>query len=63
MRLPKLLYEIYPILYILGGIAAMSMIESYVSLLSGFVLCAGGIAILFMRRNYRMIKEHLAQLS
>lgn len=63
MRLPKFLYEIYPILYILGGIAAMSLVDSYVSLLSGAVLCTGGIAIIFMRRNYRMIKRHLAQLS
>jgi len=63
MRLPKFLYESYPILYILGGIAAMSMVESYVSFLSGFILCAGGVVILFMRRNYRMIKQHLAQLS
>ena len=63
MRLPKFIYESYPVLYILGGIAAMSMVESYVSFLSGLILCAGGIAILFMRRNYRMIKQHLAQLS
>lgn len=63
MRLPKFLYESYPVLYILGGIAAMSLVESYVSFLSGFILGAGGIVILFMRRNYRMIKQHLAQLS
>ena len=63
MRLPKFIYEIYPVLYVLGGIAAMSLVESYVSFLSGFVLSAGGIAILFMRRNYRIIKTNLTQLS
>ena len=63
MRLPKFIYEIYPILYILGGIAAMSMVDSYICFLSGLILGAGGVSILFMRRNYRMIKEHLAQLS
>jgi hypothetical protein len=63
MRLPKFIYESYPVLYILGGIAAMSMIESTVCFLSGLILCAGGVSILFMRRNYRMIKQHLAQLS
>lgn len=63
MRLPKFLYESYPVLYILGGIAAMSMVESHVSFLSGFILGAGGVAILFIRRNYRMVKQHLAQLS
>jgi len=63
MRLPKFIYESYPVLYILGGIAAMSMVESIVCFLSGFILCAGGISILFMRRNYRTIKQHLAQLS
>lgn len=63
MRLPKIIYEGYPILYVIGGIAAMSMVDSYLCVLSGFVLGAGGIAILFMRRNYRIIKANLAQMS
>ncbi|MGD8925988.1 MAG: hypothetical protein PVG20_04015 [Thioalkalispiraceae bacterium] len=63
MRLPKFIYESYPVLYIVGGIAAMSMVDSQVCFLCGLILCAGGVAILFMRRNYRLIQEHLAQLS
>lgn len=62
MRLPKFIYESYPVLYILGGIAAMSLVESNICFLCGLILIAGGTAILFMRRNYRMIKQHLAQL-
>jgi hypothetical protein len=63
MRLPKFIYEMYPILYIVGGIAAMSMIDSQVCFLCGLILGTGGVAILFMRRNYRLIQEHLAQIS
>ena len=63
MRLPKFLYELYPVLYVFGGIAAMSMVESYVSFLCGIILGAGGVAIMFMRRNYRVLKDQLAQLS
>lgn len=63
MRLPKFIYESYPILYVIGGIAAITLVDSYVCVLSGFVLSTGGIAILFMRRNYRIIKANLTQLS
>ena len=63
MRLPKFIYESYPVLYILGGIAGMTMVDSFVCVLSGFVLSTGGIAILFMRRNYRILKDNLTQLS
>ncbi|MGD8783158.1 MAG: hypothetical protein PVG75_01915 [Thioalkalispiraceae bacterium] len=63
MRLPKWIYEIYPVLYILSGLAAITLVDSSLCFLSGLILVAGGVAILFMRRNYRMIKQHLAQLS
>lgn len=59
MRLPKWLYEIYPVLYILGGIAAMSLVSSTIAFFSGFLLCLGGVIILFLRRNYRAIRQHL----
>ena len=49
MRLPKLIYEAYPVLYILGGIATMS----------GLILGLSGTIILFLRRNYRAIRQQL----
>ncbi len=63
MRIPKIIYESYPVLYVLMGITAISMVDSFVSFLSGFVLGAGGIAILFMRRNYRATRQEIAQLQ
>jgi hypothetical protein len=59
MRLPKWLYEIYPVLYILGGIAAMSLVSSTVAFFSGLLLSLSGTMILFLRRNYRAIRQHL----
>lgn len=59
VRLPKLIYEAYPVLYILGGIATMSMVGSTVAFCSGFLLGLSGTIILFLRRNYRAIRQHL----
>ena len=59
MRLPKLIYEVYPILYILGGVATMSMVSSSVAFWSGLILGLSGTMILFLRRNYRAIRQHL----
>jgi len=63
MRLPNFVYESYPIIYVFSGIAAMSMVESFLSFLCGLLLSMGGISILFMRRNYRTIRDQLAHLT
>ncbi len=63
MRLPNFVYESYPVIYVFGGIIAMSMVESSLSFLSGLLLGLGGVSILFMRRNYRLIKDQLAHLT
>lgn len=59
MRLPKLLYETYPVLYILGGVATMSLVSSTVAFCSGFLLGLSGTIILFLRRNYRAIRQQI----
>ena len=59
VRLPKLIYEAYPILYILGGVATMSMVNSGIAFWSGLILGLSGTIILFLRRNYRAIRQHL----
>jgi hypothetical protein len=59
MRLPKIIYEVYPALYILGGIATMSTVHSSVAFWSGLVLGLSGTIILFLRRNYRAIRQQL----
>lgn len=63
MRIPKYLYELYPFLYIFGGIAAISLVNSLVTFICGSVLTFAGISILFMRRNYRVLRHHIAELS
>jgi hypothetical protein len=59
VRLPKLFYEAYPVLYILGGIATMSMVSSTIAFYSGLILGLSGTMILFLRRNYRAIRQQL----
>ena len=59
MRLPKLIYEAYPVSYILGGIATMSMVNSTIAFCSGLILGLSGTIILFLRRNYRAIRQQL----
>ena len=54
MRLPKVIYEIYPMLYIISGVFAMITLHAVVPFLSGLLLCVSGIVILYMRRNYRL---------
>ena len=59
MRLPKLIYEAYPVLYILGGVATMGMVNSSIAFWSGLMLGLSGTMILFLRRNYRVIRQQL----
>ena len=63
MRLPKTVYEVYPVLYVISGICAMSLVDSYMSFLSGLLLGFGGIGILFLRRNYRATKQKMFVVS
>lgn len=63
MRLPKLIYEAYPVLYILGGIATMSLVSSTIAFCSGLILGLSGTMILFLRRNYRAIRQQLYSTS
>lgn len=59
MRLPKLIYETYPVLYILIGITTMSLEHSIMAYCSGLILGLSGTIILFLRRNYRAIRQHI----
>jgi len=63
MRLPKPVYEIYPALYIVGGIAAMYAVDTMVPFVCGMLLGLGGVVILFMRRNYRAMKDELIHIN
>jgi hypothetical protein len=62
MRLPKSVYEVYPVLYVISGICAISMVDSFMSFLSGLVLGFGGVGILFLRRNYRATKQKMTEV-
>ncbi len=62
MRLPKLVYEVYPWLYVLGGAAAITLSDKTMALASGLVLLVSGVVILFVRRNYRSTQQLLGNL-
>lgn len=53
MNMPKPLYESLPILYVIGGIAAISTIDSFMSFISGVLLGTSGVMIMCLRRDYR----------
>jgi len=51
--LPKPIYEVLPLLYIGGGIAAVSSIHSVTAIVSGILLASTGVLVLCMRRKNR----------
>ena len=53
MEMPKPIYESLPILYVIGGVAAISTVDSFMSFISGVLLGSSGIIIMFLRRNHR----------
>lgn len=59
MRLPNLVYETYPVMYILTGITTMSLEHSMIAYCSGLLLGLSGTTILFLRRNYRAMRQYL----
>ena len=57
MNMPKPIYESLPILYVVGGIAAISTVDSFMSFISGILLGSSGVMIMLLRRNYRRSEE------
>ena len=57
MKLPKPVYESIPALYVITGIAAMSAVDSFMSFISGVLMGGCGVAIMCLRRNYRIQNE------
>jgi len=53
MEMPKPIYESLPFLYVIGGVAAISTVDSFMSFISGILLGSSGIIIMFLRRNHR----------
>ena len=53
MNMPKPIYESLPILYVISGVAAMSTVDSFMSFISGILLGASGVMIMFLRRDFR----------
>lgn len=53
MNMPKPIYESLPVLYVVGGVAAISTVDSFMSFISGILLGSSGIMILFLRRDFR----------
>ncbi len=51
--LAKPVYEILPLLYIAGGIAAISSVSSFMAIASGALLAGSGFVILFLRCKNR----------
>ncbi len=57
MIMPKPVYESLPFLYVIGGVAAISTVDSFMSFISGILLGGSGIMILVLRRNYRRSED------
>ena len=55
--IPKPIYEILPYLYIAGGIAAMLLLDIFMSFISGLLMSVTGVLVLFLRRNYRVSQQ------
>ena len=53
MNMPKPVYESLPLLYVIGGVAAISTVVSFMSFISGILLGSSGVMIMLLRRNYR----------
>ena len=53
MDMPKPIYEMLPILYVVGGVAAISTVDSFMSFISGILLGSSGVMIMFIRREHR----------
>lgn len=53
MNMPKPVYESLPVLYVIGGVTAISTVDSFMSFISGVLLGTSGVMILYLRRNYR----------
>lgn len=51
--IPAPLYESLPVLYVAGGIFAITALETLVATLSGTLLIMAGLMILYMRSIYR----------
>jgi hypothetical protein len=58
MNMPKPIYESLPILYVVGGVTAITTVDSFMSFVSGILLGCSGILILFLRRNYRRPEKY-----
>lgn len=63
MRIPKVIYEIYPWMYVSGGAGAVSIGDNTTAILSGALLLISGVVILFLRRNYRSTQDILQGLQ
>lgn len=57
MNMPKPIYESLPALYVIGGVAAISTVDSFMSFISGVLLGVSGIMIMILRRNYRQSEQ------
>jgi hypothetical protein len=58
MIIPKPIYEILPITYVLAGIACISISESTSGLICSTLLAITGLLILIIRRNYRAARQN-----
>ena len=58
MDMPKPIYEMLPILYVVGGVAAISTVDSFMSFISGILLGSSGVMIMFLRREHRRPEEN-----
>ena len=57
MKIPKKLYEVLPVIWVVGGIYAIVNIESFMSFISGILLAGTGVVIMCYRNCNRKNKK------
>lgn len=60
MIIPKPIYEILPLIYVIGGVVCISISKSTEALLSSLLLAITGLLVLIIRRNYRIARRDAA---
>ncbi len=61
MIIPRPVYELLPVLYVIAGIAAITTVDSIMSFVSGILLGISGIVVMVLRRNYRAAQKAYQQ--
>lgn len=55
--IPKPIYEFLPYFYVCGGLAAMLLLDTFMSFASGLLMSVTGLLVLWLRRSHRRSQQ------